>query len=93
MLHKEQQRAREEKLQTCQDLSRPLETVLDMAVTLARIEKRTIMAEVSIETSELERVPPLAPTTPIPHISIIPAEVGQYDMLPPGMPIGAPPHR
>lgn len=67
-------------------MDRILETICEMAVT--RLEKRPVEGETSVETSEprLVRVPPPPQVVLEPHVPIVPSEVGQYVIPPPGMP-------
>lgn len=58
-------------------------------MAVARLEKRPAEVETPVETSELERIPPLPlPPPQFPHVPITPPTIGLYDILTPGTLVG-----
>lgn len=67
-------------------MSMLLDTIYNLAVTMARLQKRLIELEALIETSYIESVPPLPPSrAKFPHVPTPPLAVGLCDMLLQGM--------
>lgn len=64
------------------------ETIHEMVVPVARLEKRSAEGETMVEMSKPEpiRVPPPLPIVPAPHVLVVPPVVGQYVLQPTGMP-------
>lgn len=78
-------------------MNRLLEIIREMAVVLARLEKRLVEAESPIETFEPKRIPPLPPpppplpsVRPFPHVSTASPTMGLYNMPTLGMPVRVP---
>lgn len=65
-------------------MSRLLDIVQEMAIVVPRLEKRLAEAEIPIEASQLEHVPPPAQFLYVPTELLV---VG-YEILAPGMPVG-----
>lgn len=66
-----------------------MDSVCNMTVIKARLEKKLVEVETFVETSQLERVPPSPPLrAEFPLVSPAPPAVGLYDMPAPGMPTG-----
>ena len=68
-----------------------MDTVREMDVAVARMEKRPAEAETPAAASEPEQMPP-PPPPPVwfPPFPIAPPAVGMYDFPASGMPVGAP---
>ena len=69
-------------------MSRLMDTVREMAIAVARMEKRPAEAETPTVASELEQMPP--PPVRFPPVPVAPPAVGMYDFPTSGMPVGVP---
>lgn len=78
-------RAREDQQRPCDDMSQLLDTVREMVVAVARLEKGQAEAKTLAKASEPEHVPP-PPLLPaqFPHVPTTPSGVG---ILTPGIPV------
>ena len=79
---------RDQKQRSQQVMARLMDTVREMAVVVARMEKRLTEAETPIAASEPEQIPP--PPVRFPPVPVAPPIVGMYDFPTSGMPVGVP---
>lgn len=91
ILREEQLLAQEDQQQSRDDMTRILETVREMVVVVARMEKRPVEAETPAVTSEPGYVLPLPLlSAQFPHIPTAQPTLGGYEMPTPLMPVGVP---
>lgn len=68
-----------------------MDTVWEMVVAVARLEKRPIRVETPAKASGIEQVlPPLPPPTPYPHIPPLRKAEWSYEIPKPRMLVGVP---
>lgn len=72
-------------------MNRLLDTIREMVMTVARLEKRPLEAEILAKATEPERTPPLPPPiAQFPQVPIAPSTLGLYEILALRMPVGVP---
>ena len=80
---------RDQQLRSQEDMARMMDTVWEMAVAMARMEKRPAEAETPATASEPEQMPPPSPPPmrfqPVP---VAPPAITMYDFPALGMPVG-----
>lgn len=73
---------------SCEEITQLLDIVREMAMVMAKLEKRPKSEKTLAEASELELVLPLP--TQYPHIPLVQPTVGLYEILALGMLVGVP---